>query len=85
MVSKWRHLGRGVWKVAHLGAVNTGLPTGENALQYAWSLSLDLNIICVSAQYVEGNAWARSTFDCCVLARAPRTQIVNGYCIHMRI
>ena len=39
---------RGVWKVAHLGAVNIGLPTGENALQYAWSLSL--NIICSSAQ-----------------------------------
>ena len=26
--------------VAHLDAVNTGLPTGENALQCAWSLSL---------------------------------------------
>ena len=36
-----------VWKVAHLRAVNTGLPTGENALQYAWSLSL--NIICALA------------------------------------
>ena len=82
-MSKWRHYGRGVWKVSHLGAVNTGLPTGENALQYAWSLSL--NIICASAQYVGGTAWAGGTSDRCVLARLPRAQIVSGYCIHMRI
>ena len=74
-------LGRGVCKVAHLGSVNTGLPTGENALQYAWSLFL--NMICASAQYVEGTAWARG--DRCVLARLPRAQIVSRYCIHMRI
>ena len=48
-------------------------------------LGLSLNIICASAQYVEGTAWARGTFDRCVLARLPRAQIVSGYCIHMRI
>ena len=26
-------------KVAHEGAVHTGVPKGENALHYAWSLS----------------------------------------------
>ena len=48
-------------------------------------LGLSLNIICASAQYLEGTAWARGTFDRCVLARVPRVQIVSGYCIHMRI
>ena len=48
-------------------------------------LGLSLNIICASAQYVEGTAWARGSFDRCVLARLPRAQIVSGYCIHMRI
>ena len=61
----------------------TRLTTEENALQYAWSLPV--NIICASPQYVEGTAWARVTFDRCVLARLPRAQIVSGYCIHMRI
>ena len=78
-MSKWRHLGR----VTHLGAVNTGLPAGQNALQYAWSLSL--NILCSSAQYVEGTGWDRGTFYRCVLARLPRAQIVGGYCIHVRV
>ena len=45
---------RGLESCTQLGAVNTGLPTGENALQYASSLSL--NLICASAQYVEGTA-----------------------------
>ena len=40
------------------------------------------NIICASAQYVEGTAWARGTFVRCVVARLPRAQIVSG---HMRI
>ena len=73
--------------MSHLGAVNTGLPTEENALQYAWSISLSLsiNIICALAQYVEGTAWARGTFDHCVLAWLPRAHIISGYCIHMRI
>ena len=48
-------------------------------------LGFSVNIICASAQYVEGTAWARGTFDRCVLARLPRAQIVSGYCIHMRI
>ena len=48
-------------------------------------LGLSLNIICVSAQYIEVTAWARGTFDRCVLARLPRAQIISGYCIHMRI
>ena len=34
---------------------------------------------------MEGTAWARGTFDRCVLARIPRAQIVNGYCLYMRI
>ena len=48
-------------------------------------LSLSLNIICASPQYVEETAWARDTFEHCVQARLPRAQIVSGYCIHMRI
>ena len=48
-------------------------------------LGLSLNIICASAQYMEGTAWARGTFDRCVLARLPRAQIVSRYCMHMRI
>ena len=48
-------------------------------------LGLSLNIICASEQYVEVTAWDRGTFDRCVLARLPRTQIVSGYCMHMRI
>ena len=48
-------------------------------------LSLSLNKICASAQYVEGTVWARGTFDRCVLAQLPRAQIVRRYCIHMRI
>ena len=48
-------------------------------------LGLSLNIICSSAQYVEGTAWALGTFDRCVLARLLRAQIVSGYCLHMRI
>ena len=34
---------------------------------------------------MEETAWARGTFDRCVLARPPRAQIVSGYYIHMRI
>ena len=48
-------------------------------------LSLSLNIICASAQYVEETAWDGGTFDRCVLALLPRAKIVSGYCIHMRI
>ena len=34
---------------------------------------------------MEGTAWARGTFDRCVLARLPRAQIASGYRMHMRI
>ena len=48
-------------------------------------LGLTFNIICVSAQFVEGTAWSRGTFHRCVLAQLPTAQIVSGYCIHMRV
>ena len=35
-------LGERVGKVAHEGAVHTGVPKGENALHYAWSLSIHI-------------------------------------------
>ena len=47
-------------------------------------LGISHNISCAPEQ-VEGTAWARGTFDRCVLARLPRAHIVSGYCIHMRI
>ena len=39
LINLGEHWGRGVWKLAHKGAVNTGVSRGENALQYAWFLS----------------------------------------------
>ena len=35
-------------KVAHEGAVHTGVPKGENALLYAWSLSIYIYIFFIS-------------------------------------
>ena len=39
-------------KVAHEGAVHTGVPKGENALLYAWSLSIYIYIFLSAKQLI---------------------------------
>ena len=46
-------------KVAHEGAVHTGVPKGENALLYAWSLSIYIYIFFLSAKQLIINLLTR--------------------------